>query len=368
MNTGEKGRGTSVLVTGAGGYIGRALIQALAGSTERIGAVTALDVRPVKDTDQTAGVKYEEADIRSPDLAEVVGRHQPDVVVHLAAVVTPGRKSDREFEYSVDVLGTKNLLEACLAAGVGKVIVTSSGAAYGYHPDSSEWLDEMDPLRGNVEFAYSDHKRQVEEMLATWRVEHPDLKQIVFRPGTILGETAANQITDLFAKPWVLGLAGVDSPFVIIWDQDVVGAILCGVTGDRTGIFNLAGDGVLTLKEMAAIMKKPYLPKIYTRAAHALAESRLIRCHEYHDLMMAELNDYDLCEHFGLLAVFSYFISTVVDPDFFKELRHLETERLPRLRSEIDSLPQNSRARASVALADAERFCCELRREANGEM
>lgn len=115
-------------------------------------------------------------------------------------------------------------------------------------------------------------------------------------------------------------------------------------------------------------MKKPYLPKIYTRAAHALAESRLIRCHEYHDLMMAELNDYDLCEHFGLLAVFSYFISTVVDPDFFKELRHLETERLPRLRSEIDSLPQNSRARASVALADAERFCCELRREANGEM
>ena len=260
MNTGEKGRGTSVLVTGAGGYIGRALIQALAGSTERIGAVTALDVRPVKDTDQTAGVKYEEADIRSPDLAEVVGRHQPDVVVHLAAVVTPGRKSDREFEYSVDVLGTKNLLEACLAAGVGKVIVTSSGAAYGYHPDSSEWLDEMDPLRGNVEFAYSDHKRQVEEMLATWRVEHPDLKQIVFRPGTILGETAANQITDLFAKPWVLGLAGVDSPFVIIWDQDVVGAILCGVTGDRTGIFNLAGDGVLTLKEMAAIMKKPYLP------------------------------------------------------------------------------------------------------------
>jgi UDP-glucose 4-epimerase len=36
------------------------------------------------------------------------------VVVHLASIVTPGKKSNREFEYSVDVDGTRNLLEACL--------------------------------------------------------------------------------------------------------------------------------------------------------------------------------------------------------------------------------------------------------------
>ena len=114
--------------------------------------------------------------------------------------------------------------------------------------------------------------------------------------------------------------------------------------------------------------KDAFLSRIHTDTARTLAGERLARCHEYHGLMVVELDDYDVCERFGLLGVFSYFISTVADPDFFKELRHLEVERLPRLRSEIDSLPHSSRARASAALADAERFCRELRGEANGEM
>lgn len=260
MTSAGKIDGPSVLVTGASGYIGKAVIEDLASSPDGIGRVTALDVRPVEEEQRLAGVDYQVADIRSPDLASIVAGCRPEVVVHLAAVVTPGNRSDREFEYSVDVLGTKNLLEACLAGGVRKVVVTSSGAAYGYHADNPEWLDEEDALRGNPEFAYSDHKRQVEEMLARWRVDHPELKQVIFRPGTILGARAANQITDLFAKPWVLGLAGVDSPFVIIWDRDVVGAVVRAIREDITGIFNLAGDGTLTLREMAAIMKKPYLP------------------------------------------------------------------------------------------------------------
>src|SRR5690606_40483461 len=66
------------------------------------------------------------------------------------------------------------------------------GAAYGYHPDNGTahdgWLVEDDPLRGNVEFAYSDHKRQVEEMLAALRETDPQLEQVVLRIGTILGE------------------------------------------------------------------------------------------------------------------------------------------------------------------------------------
>ena len=56
-------------------------------------------------------------------------------------------------------------------------------------------------MRGNEAFAYAYHKRLVEEMLARWRTEHPELKQVVLRIGTILGETVHNQITDLFEKP-----------------------------------------------------------------------------------------------------------------------------------------------------------------------
>jgi len=197
-----------------------------------------------------------QADVRSPGLIQLFDRFKVDTVVHLASIVTPGRESNREFEFSVDVKGTENVLIACTTTGVKKIIVSSSGAAYGYHADNPAWLTEDCPLRGNEAFAYSHHKRLVEEMLARWRVEHPELQQVIFRIGTILGETVRNQITALFEKPRLIAIRGSDSPFVFIWDKDVVGCLFQAIVSDRTGIFNVAGDGVLTIHEIAAKLGK----------------------------------------------------------------------------------------------------------------
>jgi UDP-glucose 4-epimerase len=248
-----------VLITGAGGYLGSQLLAALAELPEAAGRITALDVREVAPERRRPGVDYRQADVRSPELADIFKQVAPEIVVHLASIVTPGKDSNRDFEYSVDVGGTENVLQASLAAGVKKIVVTSSGAAYGYHPDNPDWITEDWPVRGNEEFAYSYHKRLVEEMLARWRLAHPELKQVVLRIGTILGETVNNQITALFEKPRLIAIAGSESPFVFVWDHDVAGAILHAITSDRTGIYNVAGDGALTLREIAVRLGKPRL-------------------------------------------------------------------------------------------------------------
>ncbi len=244
-----------VLVTGAGGYLGRQVVAALAqGAGARAALVVAHDVRP--PASRLAGVAYAVADIRAPDLFDLMSSHRIDTVVHLASIVTPGKGSRRELEYDVDVNGARNVLQACIAAGVRRIVVSSSGAAYGYHADNPPWLTEDMPLRGNEHFAYSRHKRLVEEMLADYRARHPALEQVVLRIGTILGATVRNQITDLFDKPRLLAIAGSDSPFVFIWDQDVVAIIVRAVTGGPAGIFNVAGDGALTIHEVAARLGK----------------------------------------------------------------------------------------------------------------
>ena len=214
----------SVFITGAGGYIGRQLVDALARDRRAAQTIVASDIRLPAERHNT--VEYVEADVRSTDFTVLFRRCATDLVVHLAAIVTPGPQSSRELEYAVDVTGTERVLHACAAAGVRKIIYTSSGAAYGYHADNPASLDENDALRGNPEFAYSDHKRLVEEMLARWRADHPQLRQLIFRPGTILGVRAANQITNLFEQRYLLGIKGAESPFVIILDQDLVWAIV----------------------------------------------------------------------------------------------------------------------------------------------
>ncbi|RMF13933.1 MAG: SDR family oxidoreductase, partial [Candidatus Dadabacteria bacterium] len=193
-------------------------------------------------------------------LRDLLAQHNITSVVHLASIVNPGKDSDRAFEYSVDVEGTRNVVEACLATGVRQLVVTSSGAAYGYWPDNPDWIEETDPIRGNESFAYSHHKRLVEEMLAEYRASHPELGQLILRPGTVLGAGLRNQITNLFFKPFVLGVAGSPAPFVFIWDDDVAAIIVRGVVEARQGIYNLAGDGALPMREIARRLGKPYLP------------------------------------------------------------------------------------------------------------
>jgi UDP-glucose 4-epimerase len=245
-----------VLVTGAGGYLGSQVVAALAQTDSAQGTprVVALDIRD--PATRLSGVQYAAGDIRSPEFAQLVAGHRIDTVVHLASIVTPGRGSRREFEYDVDVNGTRNVLQACVRHGVRRIIVSSSGAAYGYHADNPPWLTEDMPVRGNEVFPYSHHKRLVEEMLAEYRQRYPPLEQVVLRIGTILGATVRNQITDLFEKRRLLAIAGSDSPFVFIWDQDVVAIIVAAVHGGPAGIFNVAGDGTLTIHEIAARLDK----------------------------------------------------------------------------------------------------------------
>lgn len=245
-----------LLVTGADGFLGRGLMTALAAKAIPCELLLAQDVRDVPAERRLPGVIYEQQDVRDPALAQVLKRHRVDTVVHLASIVTPGRGSSREFEYSVDVLGTQNLLQACVAAGVKHLLVSSSGAAYGYHADNPSWLSEHHSLRGNEVFAYSHHKRLVEEMLALFRHQQPQLKQTIFRIGTILGARVDNQITALFEKKRLIAIRGSASPFVFIWDEDVIGAFVHALHSGREGLYNLAGDGALTIHEIAALLGK----------------------------------------------------------------------------------------------------------------
>ncbi len=249
----------NVLITGASGYLGREVLTELWRKRRRVGEIVALDIREPASGERREGVTYLSEDIRSPRLREIMQLHRIDVVVHLAAIVQPAAHMTREFLHDVEVNGTRNVLEACVAAGARKIIVTSSGAVYGYHPDHPPWLEEFVPLRGNPAFPYADHKRQVEELLLEYRKKHPRLQQLIFRPGTVLGEKTNNLITNLFRKAVILGIRGGDSRFVFIWDRDVAAVIVVGVLSHKTGIYNLAGDGTLTLREIARILHRPYI-------------------------------------------------------------------------------------------------------------
>lgn len=261
-----------VLITGAAGMVGRALVQALPA-----GDVLATDLaRGALFQD----VRFAAMDVTGDDPARIIAQERPEVVVHLASIVTLPPGMSRADAYKVDVTGTRNVLAACVQNGVRRLVVTSSGAAYGYHPDNPVPLREDDPCRGNPEFAYADHKRQVEEMLAQARATHPALEQVVLRVGTVLGAGVENQITALLHRKRLLAVRGSNSPFVFIWTQDLARILARAATDGPTGIFNVAGDGWLGVDDLARVLGKPVLRlpawvlKAALGVAHPLGLSR----------------------------------------------------------------------------------------------
>jgi D-erythronate 2-dehydrogenase len=127
-----------ILVTGAAGMIGRKLIDRLvidrALGDHIIEKMTLIDiVQPARPAGFSDHVKTRAADLAGPGVADKAIEERPDVIFHLAGVVSGEAETDFEKGYHVNLDGTRALLEAIRAAAgyKPKVIFTSSIAVFG---------------------------------------------------------------------------------------------------------------------------------------------------------------------------------------------------------------------------------------------
>jgi nucleoside-diphosphate-sugar epimerase len=127
-----------VLITGAAGMIGRKLTERLVTDraliTQPIEKLTLIDiVQPARPAGFSDHVKTRAADLADPGVATKAVSERPDVIFHLAGVVSGEAETDFEKGYRVNLDGTRALLEA-IRAQEGykpKVIFTSSIAVFG---------------------------------------------------------------------------------------------------------------------------------------------------------------------------------------------------------------------------------------------
>jgi nucleoside-diphosphate-sugar epimerase len=127
-----------ILITGAAGMIGRKLTARLVKDAslngQKIDALTLIDVvAPEKSAGFGGAVELSTGDLAAPGIAAKAVAGRPDVIFHLAGVVSGEAETDFEKGYHVNLDGTRALLEAIRAAKDYKlkVIFTSSIAVFG---------------------------------------------------------------------------------------------------------------------------------------------------------------------------------------------------------------------------------------------
>ena len=169
-----------ILVTGAAGHIGRRVVTELASHGH---IVRALDRVPLPRDAQHENVEMVYADVADPlmTMTHVAGC---DAIVHLAAYPTPHQVSASEL-MRVNVIGTTNILDAAVAHGVKRAVITSSVGALGHSFPKTPCILDHFPIRADhprrPQDVYGLSKLMNEENALT-ATRQSDISIIVMRP------------------------------------------------------------------------------------------------------------------------------------------------------------------------------------------
>lgn len=178
---------SKIAVTGATGFIGRYIVSVLLQRGAHVIGV-------VRNPSRVPSLAKMGVELRKADLANVeeltLGFKGADAVIsNAAAIALIGGKNNRKALIESNVQGTRNVFQAVLAAGVGRMVTTSSAVVY--RPKASHFYAETDPLRSaddpwNPFNAYAVSKACAEQ--ASWQIaaQH-GIAHTAIRPHTVYG-------------------------------------------------------------------------------------------------------------------------------------------------------------------------------------
>jgi nucleoside-diphosphate-sugar epimerase len=228
------------LVTGGSGYFGALLRDRL---RERNLPVRVFDL--VDADDRPGHVEFVRGDIR--DRGQVATAVQGcDTVFHCVAQV-PLAKDKKLFE-SVNIIGTRNLLEGALAAGVRKVIYVSSSAVFGA-PRSNPVTEETPPAPGE---AYGRAKLEGETLCREFVQRSLDVT--IIRPRTIMGHGRLGIFQILFE--WIREgynvpvLGKGDNLYQFVHADDLAAACVLAAEREGAAMYNCGAAEFGTMRQV----------------------------------------------------------------------------------------------------------------------
>ncbi|MBM3941886.1 MAG: NAD-dependent epimerase/dehydratase family protein [SAR202 cluster bacterium] len=260
-----------VAVTGASGYIGARLLKHL-GEEKELERLVAVDIHPLPLP--VHDVTVYTRDVTSP-IDDALGHHQVTTLVHLAFTSRQGRsrKEVRDIRQA-NLKALHSVLNSCVRVKVNHVLYLSSHTVYGAHPDNPVPLTEDSPLRPLQNFPYGYDKYLCDQVLQTFAEQHPNVRVTILRPCVVLGPSADNDYTRGLLQPWLLAVKGHNPSFQFLHEDDLVRAMSVIIRLGLPGVFNVAGVGEVSYREMTEIIKSKLVDLPSALAAPA---ARIVR-------------------------------------------------------------------------------------------
>ena len=247
-----------ILVTGISSYWGGRLAQTLEADES---VETIIGVSPQDPTVELERTEFVRVGTQHALLRRIVHAAEIDTVVDSRLVVDSLQASPRD-AHEINVIGTMNILAACGGpdSPVRKVVFKSSAHYYGCERDDpaffTEAMQRPHPPRTRLE---SDIV-EAESAVRGFAERNPDVTVSILRFVNGIGPDLQTSHRRLLSLPAIPCILGFDPRYQFVHEDDIVGVLEQAVGEDLPGIYNVSGDGVLVLSEVASLLGKPLAP------------------------------------------------------------------------------------------------------------
>ena len=260
----------AVAVTGSSGYIGAKLLEHLE-ETPGLGKLVTFDIRPMAAP--VHNIAAYRRDVANP-IDEELNLHRASTLAHLAFArrASPNRR-DGAIASEKNGRMLRNIMEACVRANIGHLIYVSSHTVYGARASNPIPIDEDFPLNPAPGFQYAQEHCRAEQVLTEFSQATPDLKLTVLRCPPVLGTMAGMGLLREFYFPGPLGASDYNPPLQFVYDDDLARILCLAIAQELPGVFNVAGEGVVFLRELdeALAARQFLLPSYLARPLNRLA-------------------------------------------------------------------------------------------------
>ncbi len=247
-----------VLVTGVSRYLGGRFARLLT-AEPNVQRVIGIDVIPPPH--DIGNAEFVRADIRNPMIARIINQAEVDTVVHMNVIATPLSAGGRVSQKEINVIGTMQLLAACQKApSIRRLVVKSSAAVYGSSPrDPAMFAEDMGP-KALPRAGFGKDSVEVEGYVRGFSRRRADVEISMLRLANIVGPGLRTGLTDYLSLPVIPVPMGFDARLQLIHENDALRGLLLATVGPPVGIVNVAGDGIITVRQAARLAGRPTVP------------------------------------------------------------------------------------------------------------
>ena len=254
----------AILITGAAGGLANIVVQMLAKRFRLVG----VDPRGMPMGRKFPG-EFHQVDYNHRKMAEIFRSHKFDTMLHLGRVSTTSRAGRNE-RFNLNVLGTQNLLELAAKYHVKNVIVFSTFHVYGAHQYNHIHITESDPLRASQTFPELLDVTELDHVSRMFLLQHREIRTIILRPVNVIGPRIQNQISKMLRAEYCPVLMGYDPMLQFIHENDIALALGLCLDSDRSGVYNVAGEGTVPYTRAIEMAGSKTLPVPHFLAYPAL--------------------------------------------------------------------------------------------------